>query len=134
TTDEEVVRLLDDAGRRLHDDSTGDAAEAGPDADIEVDIPLADVTVRGHLHLPPSPTAVVVFAHGSGSSRHSPRNHYVADVVFRAGLGSLLFDLLTPEEEQDRENVFNIELLARRRATATQWLAGRADAHGCRIG
>ncbi|MGY4857237.1 phosphoribosyltransferase family protein [Cryobacterium sp. AP23] len=134
TTDEEVVRLLDEAGRRLHGDSTGENPGTGPDADIEVDIPLADVTVRGHLHLPPSPTAVVVFAHGSGSTRHSPRNQYVADVLFQAGLGTLLFDLLTPEEEQDRENVFNIELLARRLATATQWLAGRADTHGCRIG
>jgi putative phosphoribosyl transferase len=65
---------------------------------------------------------VVVFAHGSGSSRNSPRNMFVAEALHVVGLGSLLFDLLTPEEEADRANVFDIGLLASRRPAATTWL------------
>lgn len=131
TTDEEVVRLLDEAARRLHGEPTG---AAGSTADADLDIPLADVTVRGHLHLPPSPTGIVLFAHGSGSSRHSPRNRYMAEVLSKAGLGTLLFDLLTPAEEADRANVFNIDLLAARLTAATHWLARRPDTAGCRVG
>ena len=63
--------------------------------------------------MPENPRGIVVFAHGSGSSRHSPRNRHVAGVLNDAGLGTLLFDLLTPEEELDRANVFDIGLLAR---------------------
>ena len=133
TTDEEVVRLLDEADRRLHGGAAGQAG-GGTGIDVDVDIPLSDVTVRGHLQLPAAPTGVVLFAHGSGSGRHSPRNRYVADVLFRAGLGTLLFDLLTPEEEPNRATVFNIELLARRLTAATDWLSARPDTAGCRIG
>jgi putative phosphoribosyl transferase len=61
----------------------------------------------------------VVFAHGSRSSRHSPRNRYAASLLNEAGLGTLLFDLLTPEEERDQANVFDIGLLARRLAEVT---------------
>ena len=132
TTDDEVVRLLGEAERRLHGEAAAHPTHAGADADL--DIPLGDVTVRGHLHLPATPTGVVLFVHGSGSSRHSPRNQFVADELFRAGLGTLLFDLLTPEEESDRANVFNIELLARRLAAATHWLTDRPDTAGCAIG
>jgi putative phosphoribosyl transferase len=64
--------------------------------------------------MPQNAPGIVVFAHGSGSSRHSPRNRYVASVLTEAGLGTLLFDLLTSEEERDRANVFDIGLLARR--------------------
>ena len=64
-----------------------------------------------------------MFAHGSGSSRHSPRNRYVAEVLNEAGLATLLFDLLTPAEERNRANVFDIELLARRLVDVTSWLA-----------
>jgi putative phosphoribosyl transferase len=64
----------------------------------------------------------VIFAHGSGSSRHSPRNRYVAAVLARAGLATLLFDLLTPAEEADRANVFDIGLLASRLSQVTAWL------------
>jgi putative phosphoribosyl transferase len=77
---------------------------------------------------------VVLFAHGSGSGRHSPRNQFVADVLFRAGLGTLLLDLLTPEEELNRANVFDVELLASRLAAATRWLGDRPDAASCRVG
>jgi putative phosphoribosyl transferase len=72
--------------------------------------------------LPAGAPGIVVFVHGSGSSRHSPRNRFVAAVLNDAGLGTLLFDLLTVEEEEDRANVFDIELLARRLRQATAWL------------
>ncbi len=72
--------------------------------------------------MPPGPAGMVVFAHGSGSSRHSPRNRFVAQVLNRAGLATLLTDLLTNDEELDRANVFDIELLAGRLAEVTGWL------------
>ena len=70
--------------------------------------------------------AVVLFAHGSGSGRKSPRNQYVADVLQNAGLGTLLIDLLEEEEASDRSKVFDIALLAARLRAAAQWLAGHA--------
>jgi putative phosphoribosyl transferase len=77
-----------------------------------------EVGLQGHLHLPDPCPAVVVFAHGSGSGRHSPRNRRVADVLYEAGIGTLLLDLLTPAEEHDRRYVFDIDLLARRLVAA----------------
>lgn len=85
--------------------------------DIEVPIHAADgrmVHLPGTLALPNEATGVVLFAHGSGSSRHSPRNRFVADVLNEQGLGTLLFDLLTEQEAADRANVFDISLLAER--------------------
>jgi len=76
----------------------------------------------------------VVFAHGSGSSRHSPRKRYVAGVLNDAGLGTLLFDLLTPEEELDRANVFDIGLLARRLVEVTGWLRAQPRAAQAAVG
>jgi putative phosphoribosyl transferase len=93
--------------------------------DDEVLVPADAVALPGHLTLPPQATGLVVFAHGSGSSRHSSRNQFVARVLHEAGIGTLLFDLLTADEERDRANVFDIELLARRLVAATGWL--RAD-------
>ncbi|BAW07718.1 conserved hypothetical protein [Nocardia seriolae] len=90
--------------------------------------------MAGRLVVPEDPVGLVVFAHGSGSSRHSPRNRYVAEVLQRAGLGTLLFDLLTPEEEPNRRNVFDIDLLSRRLADVTVWLAGQPRAEGLSIG
>ena len=78
--------------------------------------------LSGHLTVPEGAKGIVVFAHGSGSSRHSPRNRFVASVLNRDGLGTLLFDLLTPEEELDRTNVFDIALLGRRLVAVTRWL------------
>ena len=75
-----------------------------------------------------------MFVHGSGSSRHSPRNRFVAAVLNEAGLGTLLFDLLTPEEEADRANVFDIELLAGRLSQVTAWLRDQPWAREVRIG
>ena len=79
-----------------------------------VEIPVGTVVLQGDLQVPERAAGVVVFAHGSGSGRHSPRNRFVADVLTDAGLGTLLLDLLTPDEEVVRSNVFDIELLAAR--------------------
>jgi len=134
TSDEEVIVLLDAASRRAFGAYPGSGAGAGADADVDVEIPAGATTLQGHLHVPESSAGVVVFAHGSGSSRHSPRNTFVADVLYRAGLGTLLLDLLTPDEEVDRANVFDIELLAGRLTAATTWLGTRSDTASCRIG
>ncbi|QYF75190.1 phosphoribosyltransferase [Cryobacterium sp. PAMC25264] len=133
TEDDDVTRLLEEADRRIAGESGRDASP-GTDTDADLDIPLSDVTLRGHLHLPASASAVVVFAHGSGSSRHSPRNQYVAEVLYRVGLGTLLVDLLTPAEELDRANVFDIKMLGRRLAAVTRWLTDLSDASRFRVG
>jgi pimeloyl-ACP methyl ester carboxylesterase len=83
---------------------------------------VGGVALPGDLSLPPTPRGVVVFAHGSGSSRLSPRNVEVAHTLVRAEFATLLFDLLTDREALDRRNVFDIPLLASRLAGATGWL------------
>ena len=90
---------------------------------LELDVAIETDAVRlpGDLDVPDHASAVVAFAHGSGSSRRSPRNRFVAERLAREGLATLLFDLLTPAEEGDRRNVFNIELLAERLQAATRW-------------
>jgi len=88
---------------------------------------LADVTLEGELH-PGDGRRLVVFAHGSGSSRHSPRNRYVAQVLNESGIGTLLFDMLTVQEDQDHERRFDIELLTQRLLGATHWLRAQAPA------
>lgn len=87
-----------------------------------VHIPADAARLDGDLILPPSVKGVVLFAHGSGSSRFSPRNTYVASILQKAGIGTLLFDLLTQEEDQDYETRFDITLLTRRLLAATAWL------------
>jgi putative phosphoribosyl transferase len=91
-----------------------------------VQIQTRSVTLEGNLSLPESASGIVLFVHGSGSSRHSPRNRYVAKMMQEGGLGTLLFDLLTPEEEQEdlvtRHIRFDIGLLASRTSEATAWL------------
>ena len=93
-----------------------------------VDISCEDVSLRGDLVVPDAATGLVAFAHGSGSSRLSPRNRYVARVLQAGGLATLLFDLLTPEEEEidlrTRHLRFDIPLLAKRLVGATDWLRG----------
>lgn len=98
-----------------------------PLRDEEVWVAAGAATVAGHLKIPAHPVGVVVFAHGSGSSRSSPRNRYVADILYEAGLATLMFDLLTAEEEHDRANVFDIELLSQRLSDVTNWLANQPD-------
>ena len=79
--------------------------------DEDVEVQTAGVSLAGRLTVPRAARGAVVFVHGSGSSRHSPRNRFVARVLNDAGLATLLFDLLTPEEGMVRANVFDIELL-----------------------
>lgn len=95
------------------------------DRSMAVCIPPAGL--EGTLEIPADPRGVVLFAHGSGSSRFSPRNGYVAAALREAGFATLLFDLLTAGEAEDRRNVFDIPLLARRLLDATGWLAERRD-------
>ncbi len=97
-------------------------------------IPAGGVQLSGTLTLPPHPLGVVVFAHGSGSSRFSPRNQFVANQLVAANLGTLLFDLLTPAEAETRANVFDIGLLAQRLGAATEWLAARPATADLAIG
>jgi putative phosphoribosyl transferase len=135
TSDDEVVRLLA-ASREPVAASGGAAADTAdpPDRDEEVEVQAGAARVGGHLTVPDGAHAIVVFAHGSGSSRHSPRNRFVASVLNEAGLGTLLFDLLTPAEEHDRANVFDIPLLARRLIDVTVWLRTQPEGRDAAIG
>jgi putative phosphoribosyl transferase len=105
-----------------------------PPRRLEVEVPVGDVAVAGILTLPPEALGMVVFAHGSGSGRLSPRNNAVADVLHRAGFGTLLIDLLTAEEEKadliTRRLRFDIPLLAERVIAATDWLDAEAMVGG----
>lgn len=100
----------------------------------EVLVPSGKVELEGNLALPEGAKGIVLFAHGSGSSRHSPRNNFVAESLQEAGMATMLFDLLTEEEAADRENVFDIEFLARRLMDATEWVASQAETKALRIG
>ena len=95
--------------------------------ETSVTIPVGPAALDGDLVVPAGARAVVLFAHGSGSSRRSPRNRFVAERLQRAGLGTLLFDLLTPLEADDRANVFDVFMLADRLVKATQWLRGEYE-------
>jgi dienelactone hydrolase len=88
---------------------------------------IGGVAVDGILEVPDGAKSIVIFAHGTGSSRLSPRNRYVAGVLRDIGLGTLLFDLLTAEEDRLYQNRFNIDLLATRLSAATDWLEGRVQ-------
>ena len=128
TSDDEVIALLTQGGA---------AREVGGGvrgADREIVIPAEGRQLPGHLTIPSGARGLVVFAHGSGSGRHSPRNQAVARALNDAGLGTLLFDLLSPDEEADRANVFDIPLLAGRLGAATAWLLDQDDARTLPIG
>ncbi len=133
TADDEVVGLL-----RRSRESPPDGMEPGGEdqaaADRDVIVLAGTVALPGRLTVPAGAHGVVVFAHGSGSSRSSPRNMFVAGALHVVGLGSLLFDLLTPEEEADRANVFDIGLLAGRLSAATTWLRGQPGLRQARVG
>jgi putative phosphoribosyl transferase len=134
TTDEEVSGCLARAGRAAAVVSARNRTEDRGARDGEVDVPVDGRHLAGRLTVPSEAIGVVVFAHGSGSSRHSPRNQFVAARLHQAGLGTLLFDLLTPEEELDRSKVFNVELLARRLVDATAWLRAELDGRDLPVG
>jgi putative phosphoribosyl transferase len=103
-----------------------------------VSIELVKATLEGDLVLPPHPCGIVLFAHGSGSSRHSPRNRFVAETLQAHGIGTLLMDLLTASEEEiDRRTSllrFNIRLLSKRLAGATTWTLRQPDLRGLSVG
>ena len=88
----------------------------------EINIPLPSVVLKGELVLPDNALGIVVFSHGSGSSRFSPRNKMVGELIQEHGMATLLFDLLTEEEDRIYENRFNIDLLVSRLIDATEWL------------
>lgn len=99
-----------------------------------VSIPVGDVELEGMLAVPEDAPGIVVFAHGSGSSRKSPRNNFVAEVIRDRGLGTLLFDLLTEKEDQFRENRFDIPLLTDRLLAVTEWLQTREATADLNVG
>ncbi|HTN44664.1 MAG TPA: dienelactone hydrolase family protein [Nitrospiria bacterium] len=99
-----------------------------------VRIRVDSVTLQGVLAIPSGAPGLVLFAHGSGSSRHSPRNNYVAAVLRQAGIGTLLFDLLTEEEDSVYKTRFDIHLLTDRLTAATKWLTARPETMKLKIG
>jgi putative phosphoribosyl transferase len=115
--------------------------ESGPepapeddDGGRQVEVWAGSVRAAGYLDVPPGASGMVVFAHGSGSSRLSQRNRFVARALREAGLGTLLFDLLTTEEERRRTEVFDIGLLAGRLAAVTRWARSQPGVAGLRLG
>lgn len=104
------------------------------ETDTVVSIPVDSVELEGELVVPEVATGVVVFAHGSGSSRHSPRNNFVADVVRSGGMATLLFDLLTEEEDKHREDRFDISLLTDRLQRVTDWVSGQEETEHLSVG
>jgi putative phosphoribosyl transferase len=139
--DEEVIASLErsPAHRRGSPTTAGGRTAArspngGVRVDRDVEVVAGAVGLRGQLTVPEDAAGTVVFAHGSGSSRRSPRNRFVAEGLNRAGLGTLLFDLLTEDEEHERANVFDTGLLAGRLADATGWLREQPESDGLAIG
>jgi putative phosphoribosyl transferase len=133
TSDDELLALLAQAAAKV-DAPPIAGGDGGPLREEDVSFVAGGRTLRGRLAVPERAAGIVLFAHGSGSSRFSPRNRYVASVLTEAGLGTLLFDLLAEDEELARRNVFDIDLLARRLLAATAWLRTRPEAAGARLG
>jgi putative phosphoribosyl transferase len=150
TSDEEVIACLqraaasspeaasiaaDDNGAAAADPPIrAEAADDPPTRDEEVEIHTGTAALGGRLAVPGHPIGIVVFASGSGSSRHSPRNRYLAHVLNQAALGTLLCDLLAPGEEMSPASVFDIGLLAGRLIAVTGWLRTRPDVTGLPVG
>ncbi len=135
TTDEEVSSCLERAAGLAGATTVGEGAiDDPPGRDEEVTLAVGSVDLTGHLTVPEGAAGIVVFVHGSGSSRHSSRNRFVAAVLNGAGLGTLLFDLLTADEELERSNVFDIDLLAGRLLRVTRWVAAQPEVQGAQIG
>jgi putative phosphoribosyl transferase len=130
TSEREVVTLLDRGAARTPADDPPERTA------VEVRIPHEDLVLEGTLVPPMAGRGLVVFAHGSGSSRHSPRNRHVAQILDDAGLGTLLFDLLTRAEDGDRSLVFDIDMLATRLRSARAWVGAHAPGvhAGTRVG
>jgi putative phosphoribosyl transferase len=102
--------------------------------EADVSIPAGSIMLAGHLSFPPDADGVVLFAHGSGSGRLSPRNTFVAKIFQSGGLATLLIDLLEPHEAKDRQKVFDIDLLANRLLVVHDWVAQQAVTRGSPVG
>lgn len=102
--------------------------------DKEIEVMSGSAVLPGILVVPEGASGVIVFAHGSGSSRFSPRNQFVAGILQQAGFGTLLMDLLEPDEAEDRNKIFDIDLLAQRLASATELLRNTPDTSSLSIG
>ncbi|GLY68513.1 phosphoribosyltransferase [Amycolatopsis taiwanensis] len=126
TSDQEVTELL-------HRATPAETPAAEP-RDSDVEVMVGSLRLAGHLTVPEGAVGFVVFAHGSGSSRHSPRNREVAAALNQARLGTLLFDLLTAPEELDRARVFDVELLAYRLTEVTRWVSEQPGTAGLPVG
>lgn len=100
---------------------------------LEIDIPLTSAILKGDLIIPMGAKGIVVFAHGSGSSRFSTRNRMVAELIQKQKIGTLLVDLLTDEEDRVYENRFNIDLLTSRLIETTEWLVNYSEVNGLPI-
>lgn len=107
---------------------------SAPDSAPFVSIPSGRLAMEGVLELPPTPSGVVVFSHGSGSGRHSPRNRYVAQELRAAGLGTMLLDLLTPEEDRNYEMRFDINLLTLRLGDAVRFVRRHTPTRSLPVG
>ncbi len=134
-TDEEVLKTL----RAFHARRAAAKGAVAPPAAaterrFDVRIPVGRASIEGELVVPTRARGVVLFAHGSGSSRKSPRNAFVAERLRRRGLATLLMDLLTEEEDLARRNRFDIDLLTERLEEATHWIGKRADVGRLPIG
>jgi putative phosphoribosyl transferase len=140
TSDDQVVALLDRAACMAPAPSSAAPRPAGADGpdrvvrDEEVEVSTGGVLLAGRLTVPERARGAAVFVHGSGSSRHSPRNRFVATVLNQAGLATLLFDLLTSDEETMRANVFDIELLAQRLLGVTAWTHDQPETRDLALG
>ena len=144
TTDAEVTRLLHELATvpvpgeaRLPRQARSREGNGPVPPDLSgtaVEPVAGTVRLAGYLTVPPGAQGIVIFAHGSGSGRQSPRNRRVASILTEAGLGTLLFDLLTPAEELHRANVFDIALLAGRLTEVTEWLRAQPPAGHAAIG
>jgi putative phosphoribosyl transferase len=135
TSDAEVEALLQRAAQGLAaSPAVSSIGDDPPVRDEEVDVHVGPVRLAGHFTVPEVLRGMVIFAHGSGSSHHSARNRFVASTLNGAGLGTLLFDLLSPDEEIDRAQVFDIPLLASRLTAVTNWLQAQPEAIGSKIG
>lgn len=121
TDDADVVVILERARERT-ESVRSDPGRVDAERGNDVIVTAGNAQLTGHLLVPPSAVGVVLFAHGSGSSRLSPRNQYVAEVLVEAGFATLLLDLLSEEEARERTAVFDIALLASRLEAATEWL------------
>ena len=129
-TNEAMARIF--MASELHKSYNNDRNEI-----VRIPIDVRNI-IEGGLTLPTEPKGIVIFAHGSGSGRHSPRNKYVAQVLNESGIATLLIDLLTPEEEKidniTREHRFDINLLSRRLIRATDWISQRAELSKLKVG